>query len=343
MRLDKTSDIETIKIPAGRKFFSATHEEISSGATTDIYFLRTRDILRSLGLLDTRVVADVFARRGGVFCGSEEVRRLLDGSNVEFYAIPDGARYEALETVMQISGPYSEFGLFETVLLGMAASATGWATAASECKEAAGESSVVCFGARHLHPAVAPVMERAALIGGVDGCSCILGALLAGARPTGTVPHAAILIAGDTVRVAQVFDEIFDESVTRIILVDTFKDEAEESLRVAEALKERLGAVRLDTPSERGGVTPQLVTEVRRRLDGAGYNHVKIVVSGGLTPERIRILKKAGADFFGVGSHISSAQPIEMTMDIKEIEGKPVAKRGRLPGSSKSDKLVRMI
>ena len=238
--LDKTSDIGTIKIGEGRKFFSATHAEIESGATTDIYFLRTRDILAKQGLLDTPVTADVFCRRSGVFCGSEEVRRLLDGRNIEMFALPEGERYEGGATVMQISGPYGEFGLFETVLLGIAASSTGWATAAAECKEAADGSSVVCFGSRHIHPAVAPAMERAAMIGGMDGSSCILGALLSGVKPTGTVPHAAILISGDTVKVAQVFDEVSDADVARIILVDTFKDEAEESLRVAEALGRRV-------------------------------------------------------------------------------------------------------
>jgi nicotinate phosphoribosyltransferase len=38
--------------------------------------------------------------------------------------------------------------------------------------------------------------------------------------------------------------------------------------------------VRLDTPSERGGVTPDLVKEVRARLDQAGFSYVKIFVSG---------------------------------------------------------------
>jgi len=341
--LEKTPDIKKITIEKDRKFFSATHEEIESGATSDIYFLRTRDLLKSLGLLDTPVVADVFCRESGVFCGGEEVRNLLDGRDVELYCLDEGEQYEGGITLMQVRGKYGDFGLYETVLLGMIASATAWATAAAECKEAAGKSSVVCFGARHIHPAVAPVMERAALIGGVDGCSCILGALLAGVMPTGTVPHAAILIAGDTVEVARAFDETMEEDVPRIILVDTFKDEAEESLRIAEALKERLAGVRLDTPSERGGVSPQLVNEVRQRLDLAGYKYVKIVVSGGLTPDKIKELKEAGADFFGVGSYISRAQPIDMTMDLKEIDGTPLAKRGRIPGPSAVDHLKKKL
>ncbi|MDN5361406.1 MAG: nicotinate phosphoribosyltransferase, partial [Moorella sp. (in: firmicutes)] len=98
----------------------------------------------------------------------------------------------------------------------------------------------------------------------------------------------------------------------------------------------------LDTPSERGGVTPELVREVRYRLDKAGYHHVGIFVSGGLTPERIRTLIEAGADAFGVGSYISGAAPIDMTMDIKEVDGRPVAKRGRLPGVVANPRLVQL-
>lgn len=100
--------------------------------------------------------------------------------------------------------------------------------------------------------------------------------------------------------------------------------------------------VRLDTPSERGGVTPDLVYELRQRLNQKGFSHVKIIVSGGLTPERIALLAESGADAFGVGSYISDAQPIDMTMDIKEVEGIPVAKRGRIPGIIENKKLKKV-
>lgn len=83
------------------------------------------------------------------------------------------------------------------------ASSCGWATAAHECRQAAGEKPFLCFGARHVHPAVAPVMERAAVVGGASGASCILGARLAGIEPSGTVPHSVFLIVGDTVDVAK--------------------------------------------------------------------------------------------------------------------------------------------
>ena len=158
------------------------------------------------------------------------------------------------------------------------------------------------------------------------------------------MPHAMVLIFGDTVEATQAFDRHMPPEVTRIALVDTFKDEAEESLRVAEALGDRLWGVRLDTPAERGRVTPELVSEVRARLDQAGFTHVKIFVSGGLDAERIRLFRERGApvDGFGVGSAISAAPPIDFTADIKAIEGRPVAKRGRIPGITPNDRLKRV-
>jgi nicotinate phosphoribosyltransferase len=155
------------------------------------------------------------------------------------------------------------------------------------------------------------------------------------------MPHALILCLGDTLKAAEVFDRHIDAQVERIALVDTFKDEAEESLRLAEALGEKLWGVRLDTPSERGRVTAELVAEVRARLDQAGHSHVKIAVSGGLDAERISYFRAAGApvDAFGVGSAISAASAIDFTADIKEVDGRPVAKRGRIPGLTANPRL----
>ena len=341
-RMDNLKDVAAYRCALDRKFLSAEHDEIMQGLATDIYFVKTLEILRHMGLAKTKVTAEIFARREGVFAGLKESLALLADHDVEVWAVPEGERFGPKDVLMRIIGPYEEFGLFETTLLGFMASSSGWATAAHEIMEVAGDSPVTVFGARHVHPAVAPVMEHAALIGGVGGASCILGAKTAGLEPVGTAPHALFLIAGSTVAAALAYDECMPESSTRLILVDTFKDEAEESLLVAEALQGHLAGVRLDTPSERGGVSPELVREVRARLDMAGFPYVKIFVSGGLTPDRLLELKAAGAAAFGVGSYISGAHPIDMTMDLKEICGKPIAKRGRIPGITENPKLVRM-
>ena len=341
--LKGVKDVHDFKVEKGRVFHSATHEEIVNGATSDLYFVRTRELLTYAKRENTPVVAEIFCSRAGVLAGVEEVYNLLKDKEISLWAIPEGEEMSQKEVVVRISGPYDEFAMYETALLGMLASASGWATAARECREAAGDKPVFAFGARHVHPAVAPVMERAAVIGGAENCSCILGAKLCGKEPAGTVPHAAVLILGDTVEAALLYDRTMPPDSPRIILVDTFKDEAEETLRVAKALGSRLHAVRLDTPGERGGVTPGLVSEVRARLDQAGYNHVEILVSGGLTRERIPLLVEAGADAFGVGSYIAGARSINMTMDLKEIDGAPLAKRGRIPGITENPRLMNYL
>lgn len=342
MIYDSLDKLNAVTGAEERKLHSANHEDIVSGLTTDIYFVRTMEILRKLGKDDTPVVAEIFGRRNGILAGTVEALHILEDKNVTVYALEEGEAIHPKEVIMRIEGPYKEFGLFETALLGMLASASGWATAARAAKEACGDLPMACFGARHLHPSVAPVMERAALIGGADAASCILGAKLMGQDPSGTAPHSLYIILGDTVEGAVAYHRYMPADAARIVLVDTFKDEWEETQRVAAALKDDLAGIRLDTPSERGGVSSEFVREIRARLDQSGLEHVQIFISGGLHPERILALKEAGASAFGVGSYISGAPAIDMTMDLKEVNGKPIAKRGRIPGITENPRLKRM-
>lgn len=320
---------------------------VRSGETADVYFLHARDILAAESV-NPQVTVEVFASGAGVLCGMREVLALLRQvcrDDCAVWALEEGASIARKEVVLRITGPYQSFGIYETAILGMLAHETGWATAARRCVEAAEGIPIIHFGARHVHPDVAPRLEYAAVVGGCAGCATPAGARLAGLAPSGTIPHAFILCMGDTVEAMRAFDRHIDPLVKRIALVDTFKDEAEESLRVAQAFGDGLWGVRLDTPSERGRVTPELVGEVRARLDQAGFPHVKIVVSGGMGLERIGefVARGVPVDAFGVGHAISSAPPIDFTADIKEIEGKPVAKRGRIPGVTDAPRLARVF
>jgi len=317
-------------------------------AASDVYFQRARATL-SGAHVDEVVAMDFFSSRAGILCGVAEAVRLLAGilqEGDQAWAMAEGAAMDRKETVLRVRAPYSRFGVYETALLGMLSSCSGWATAAHEIVEAADGKRVISFGARHVHPLIGPTMEYSAVVGGCAGCATPLGAQLAGLQgASGTMPHAMILLFGDTVKAALAFDEHMPDDVLRIVLVDTFKDEAEEALRVAEALGKRLRGVRLDTPGERGGVTVDLVKEVRARLDLAGFPHVGIFVSGGLDAARIREFEAAKCPIhsYGVGMAISSAPPIAFTADIKEISGKPMTKRGRIPGVANNPRLIRVI
>jgi len=327
-------------------YSSSVDEAVLSGRTADVYFSRTQSILRAEGL-DPVVTMEIFPTAEGILCGISEALDLLkhvlpdDG---EVWALSEGEPMAAKEVVLRITARYSTFGLYETALLGMLSQTSGWATAARKCVDAAQGIPIMNFGARHVHPSVAARLGYAAVVGGCVGCATPAGAELAGLDAMGTIPHAMILIFGDAVQATLAFDRHIPPGVNRVALVDTFKDEAEESLLVAEALGRKLWGVRLDTPAERGRVTPDLVKEVRARLDQAGYPWVKMVVSGGVDAERIRLFREQGApvDSFGVGSAISSAPPIDFTGDLKVVAGQAIAKRGRIPGITANPRLKRV-
>ena len=116
-KLTRMSQVREYRVAPGRTLFSANHDEVVKGYTTDVYFVKTREILESMGLADKEVTAEIFPRRAGVFAGLPECINLLKGTGVKVWALPEGEAFEAKEPVMRITGEYSEFGIYETALL----------------------------------------------------------------------------------------------------------------------------------------------------------------------------------------------------------------------------------
>jgi nicotinate phosphoribosyltransferase len=255
---------------------------------------------------------------------------LLDGRGVEVRAIPEGSVFFPEEPVMVVSGRYLDFGALETALLGLVCQASGVATAAARCKLAAAGRPVYSFGARRMHPAIAPMIERAAYICGCDGVAAVKSAELIGEDPVGTMAHSLILLLGEE-RAWRAFDRVIDKSVPRVALIDTFRDEKFAAVSAALTIGRRLDAVRLDTPASRRGNFPSLLREVRWELDERGFSNVKIFVSGGIDERQILALNRY-ADAYGVGTSISNAPVVDFALDIVEVEGEPRAKRGKLSG-----------
>jgi nicotinate phosphoribosyltransferase len=175
------------------------------------------------------------------------------------------------------------------------------------------------------------MIERNAFIGGCDGVAVVKSAELIKEEPVGTMPHTLVLILGDTVKAAKAFDASIDPRVKRVVLIDTLGDEKFEALRVAEALGEHLFAVRLDTPASRRGDMLEILREVRWELDYRGFSWVKLFISGGLDEAEIQRLNPL-ADAYGVGTAISNAPVMNFALDLVEIDGRPIAKRGKRSG-----------
>src|SRR6059036_4223512 len=320
-----------------RPFHTAADADIKSGEVSDVYFARTVQILTHLNDRK-RVKAEVYLKslpedwQWGVLAGIEEVAALLEGQPVDVAAMDEGLLFEPYQPVLRIEGTYVEWAKYETALLGLLCQASGIATKAARCKKAAGDRQVISFGARRMHPALAPMIERNAFVGGCDGVAVTKAAELIDADPTGTIPHALVLMIGDTVEALKAFHEVVDRKIRRVALIDTLQDEKFEAIRVAEALGDDLYAVRLDTPSSRRGDLYRIVEEVRWELDLRGFGHVKIITSGGIDEYEILRLNPV-VDGYGVGTSIANAPVVSFALDIMEIEGRPMAKRGKWSGA----------
>jgi nicotinate phosphoribosyltransferase len=320
-----------------RPFHTASDADIKAGEVSDVYFQRTVEILAARGDRK-RVRAEVYLKSlpedwdWGVLAGIEEVAALLSGVQVTVNAMDEGMVFAPYQPVLTLEGVYAEWAKYETALLGLLCQASGIATKAARCKKAAGERQVISFGARRMHPVLAPMIERNAFIGGCDGVAVTKSAELIDADPMGTIPHSLVLMVGDTVEALKAFHEVIESKVRRVALIDTLLDEKFEALRVAEALGKDLYAVRLDTPSSRRGDLYRILEEVRWELNLRGFSHVKLVASGGVDEYEILRLNPV-ADAYGVGTSIANAPVLNFALDIMEIEGRPMAKRGKWSGA----------
>jgi nicotinate phosphoribosyltransferase len=322
-----------------RRFNTASEEEIRNAEVADVYFHRTMEVLRARGLENTPVEIEVAYKTSDedawfVVAGLDEVAALLEDVEVEARAVPEGTICRPNEPVLTLSGSYGAFAEHETAILGFLCQASGVATGAARCKMAAGERPVISFGARRMHPAITPMIERAAYLGGCDGVAVELAAKRLEIAATGTIPHALVLILGSTAEAAKAFDEVVPADVPRTILIDTFDDEKFGALIAARAIPDSIYAVRFDTPGNRRGDFRDLIQETKWELLRNGFGDVRIFASGGIDVEYILHLNPV-CDAYGVGGEIASAPMIDYSLDIIEVNGEDRSKRGKRGGKKR--------
>jgi len=336
------------------RIYVFTPRDIVEGRATDIYFLRTKRIFESHGLCGKIVRYELHSYglpkgyEWAVFAGLEEVLALLRGRKVTVYSLPEGTLYRPLYPLMVIEGDVCEIVHLETAILGILRFYTSVATKAARIRVAARDKKVLFFGLRAQHPAIAPALDRAAYIGGVDAVSGAFSEEFIGVKPQGTMPHVLVLLFGDPVKAWKAFDECMPPDVPRIALVDTMYDERVESELAVKALGQKLWGIRLDTPRSRRGDMRLLITEIKWHLKLMGREDVKIVVSGGVDEDTIESLRDF-VDAFGVGTAIAMPKPIDISMDIIEVYDdetgawRPISKRGKLAGMKQLYRCVPIV
>ena len=344
--------VTTKRLPP--EIFDLPVEKMREGYYTDAYFNHTREVLIRDGR-HPRVVMQVFQRRHSYLGGIDEAIAVLklcaeDWDDLTVHALYDGDAIEPFEPVLRIEGDYTGFAHLETVYLGVLARRTLITSNVVRVLEAANGKTILFMPARHDHHRVQTGDGYAAYVAGrvvgtEIGVTSEAQASWWGGRGVGTVPHALIAAyGGNTVLAASKFVENVDPEMHVTVLVDFENDSVRTALEVARELGPRLWGVRLDTSSqlvdrslwnEMGdfdprGVNEQLVRKVRDALDRDGFEHVKIVASGGFDVDRIRAFEERGVpvDSYGVGSALIRGEN-DFTGDIVMTDGRASAKVGR--------------
>ncbi|WP_100013303.1 nicotinate phosphoribosyltransferase [Lentibacillus sediminis] len=330
-------------------------ERIREGWFSAVYFLKTKQIAEKQ-VPDNYVTMQFFQKEHAVLCGTDEAIALLhtfadQPETLKIHALKDGDKVAPYESVLTVSGAYQQFGYLEGLIDGILARRTSVATNVYNVVKAAGTSGkqkpVIFMGDRDDHYTQQAGDGYAAFIGGSTAQATHAMNEWWGREGMGTMPHALIqMFRGDIVAAAKAYHEVYPND-DLAALVDYNNDVITDSLKVAQEFGKDLTSVRLDTSRtlvdkyflrnhhlmgtfDPRGVNPQLIFALRKALDEEGFQHVKIMVSGGFTEDRIREFEEleVPVDMYGVGGSLLKIT-IGFTGDNVLLNGTPSAKEGR--------------
>lgn len=330
-------------------------ERVEEGWFSAVYFLKTKEIVKN-HLPSNKVTMQFFQKDTAVLCGTDEAIALIHTfaehpDQLEIHSLKDGDKISPYETVLTITGPYQYFGFLEGIIDGILARRTSVATNVYNVVKAARSSGqqkpIIFMGDRDDHFTQQAGDGYSAFIGGSTAQATHAMNEWWGKEGMGTMPHALIqMFKGDVVEATRAYQQQFPNDQL-MALVDYNNDVITDALQVAREFGEDLKGVRVDTSRnlvdkyflrnqhlmgtfDPRGVNPELIFALRRSLDKEGYRHVKIVVSGGFTMERIRFFeeKKVPVDMYGVGGSLLKIG-IGFTGDNVLIDGEHQAKEGR--------------
>jgi len=325
---------------------------------TDSYFNLARKIVRDHG--DKQVTYAVFMRRP-VTLAPKLAIDWLEGmaasrkAEVKIELLhKEGAWVGAGEPLLYISGQMSQLVDLETIFLQRLGSACVAAYNAYQMCVELPEVGFLAMDARHCAGAeMAELMAYGASVGskkaqakvsakGFLGCAADATAGYFGQDAgMGTMPHALIGYAGNTLDAAKMFHQSFPEKPLTV-LVDYFGCEREDALTVARHFHDLAQAgqlsVRLDTHGGRflqgldtqssyavlernvpeairgyrseselkhlmgTGVSAAAIWYMREELDKAGFDKVKLVASSGFGPDKCRVFSLAKAPVDVIGT-----------------------------------------
>jgi len=223
----------------------------------------------------------------------------------DVYSMKEGTPVFPGEPLIRIEGSLIEAQLIESMLLNQINFQTLIATKTSRMLLSCNQGKVLEFGMRRAQGTDgAMAASRAAFIGGACSTSNTLASARYGIPASGTMAHSWIMSFDSELESFRQFAEIYpDNAVLLIDTYDTLGSGIENAIIVGRELKAKNKnvGVRLDS-----GDLCYLSKQVRKRLDEAGLEEAKIVVSNELDEFIISQLLAEGApiDSWGVGTRM---------------------------------------
>jgi nicotinate phosphoribosyltransferase len=235
----------------------------------------------------------------------------------DVWAMPEGTLMFPGEPMLRVHAPIIEGQIMETYLLATLSYQTMIASKAARVVTAAQGRQVVEFGARRAHGPVASLAAaRAASIGGCQGTSNVLAGQQFGMDTYGTQAHSWVMAHEDEAEAFRSFLDAFPNH--SVLLLDTY--DVRGAVKKIITMGRKPAGVRLDS-----GDLAKDSRWVRKELDKAGWQDVKIFASGDLDEFRISSLLAKGAviDAFGVGTALATpgdAPHLNLIYKLVEVE-----------------------
>lgn len=315
------------------------------------YFLKSRKIVKENN--PGHIVTMQWFQRteDAMLCGVDEAIALIhtfavDPASLKIEALNDGDLIDANEPVLKVTGKYENFGFLESMIDGILARRSSVATNVYRVMKVLKGNDIFSMADRQDEYNTQIGDGYATYVAGIRKVSTDAQGYWWGGKGMGTMPHALIQICGgDICKASDIYHKTFpNEQVTA--LIDYNNDVVTDSLKLAKHLGKTLRAVRVDTSKslidhyfddkdtsgfDPHGVCKELIFALRKALDDAGFNYVKIIVSSSFTAQKIEEWVKLGVpvDTYGVGTSLINNMTVGFTGDLVMLDGKDEAKEGR--------------
>lgn len=296
------------KLPPGRNFVLACGQHYGALLASALHFPREQvDRLAQLDMFE-----DDFLEWLSAFRFSGDIR-----------VMPEGTPVFPHEPLLEVDAPVAEGQLLETLLMNYVNTETVLASKAARMVVAADGRPVVDFGMRRMHGYDAALRGvRAYRTAGLAATSNVLGSFQHGLAASGTMAHSFIQAHRDEMEAFRTYARLYPGTT---LLVDTYDTlgGVDKVIRLVRDEGLKVNAIRLDS-----GDLAQLARDARQKLDEAGLEDIKIVVSSGLDEWSIRDMVEAGApvDGFGVGTKLGvseDAPAMDFAYKLTEYAGEP--------------------